>query len=220
MESLNTLYEQYNHLKSKLQNDVDSEITTNLLQSGITREYFDKVNTALELLLKFYDRHLSNIRIHDAVCASLNSQRKENVKFCMLIDIMRCYDGLDHPTSFNTPEGVALMMLVDKMIGEAKIERYEQLARVSSTTLELIDIIPYINECSYELGNRYSLFMSSIFEKVSLDMDKLYRRLIYNLCKPIAEVNGVITISEKDWLNEIALLNDDDPENDIDIKGL
>ena len=220
MESLNTLYEQYNHLKSKLQNDVDSEITTNLLQSGITREYFDKVNTALELLLKFYDRHLSNIRIHDAVCASLNSQRKENVKFCMLIDIMRCYDGLDHPTSFNTPEGVALMMLVDKMIGEAKIERYEQLARVSSTTLELIDIIPYINECSYELGNRYSLFMSSIFEKLSLDMDKLYRRLIYNLCKPIAEVNGVITISEKDWLNEIALLNDDDPENDIDIKGL
>lgn len=220
MESLNTLYEQYNHLKSKLQNDVDSEVTTNLLQSGITREYFDKANTAIELLLKFYDRHLSNIQIHDAVCASLNSQRKENVKFCMLIDIMRCYDGLDHPTSFNTPEGVALMMLMDKMIGESKIERYEQLAVVSSTTLELIDIIPYINECSYALGNRYSLFMSSVFEKTSPDMDKLYRRLIYNLCKHIAEVDGVITISEKDWLNEIALLNDDDPDNDIDIRGL
>ena len=132
----------------------------------------------------------------------------------MLIDIMRCYDGLNHPTSFNTPEGVALMMLMDKMIGQAKIER-KQLAVVSSTTLELIDIIPYINECSYELGNRYSLFMSSVFEKTSPDMDKLYRRLIYNLCKHIAEVDSVNTISEKDWLNEIALLNDNDPENDI-----
>ena len=220
MESLNTLYEQYNHLKTELQNDIDSEVTTNLLQSGITREYFDKVNTAIELLRKFYDRHLSNIRIHDAVSACLNNQRKENVKFCVLIDIMRCYDGLDHPTSFNTPEGVALMMLMDKMIGQAKIERYEQLAVVSPTTLALIDIIPYINDCSYALGNRSSLFMSSIFEKTSPDMDRLYRRLLYNLCKHIAEVDGVITISEKDWLNEIALLNDDNPDNDIDIKGL
>lgn len=220
MESLDTLYSQYNRLKEDLQENLDSEVTTSLLQSGITREYFDKVNTALELLQKFYNRHLKSNQIHDAVAAQLNSTRKENVKFCMLIDIMRCYDGLDHPTSFNTPEGVALMLLMDKMIGEAKIERYEQLAGVSSTTLELIDIIPYINECSYELGNRYSLFMSSVFEKVSPDMDKLYRRLIYNLCKHIAEVDGVITISEKDWLNEIALLNDDDPDNDIDIRGL
>ena len=215
MESLDTLYSQYNRLKEDLQENLDNEVTTNLLHSGITKEYFDKVNTAIELLQKYYDRHLTSNRIHEVVSAQLNSSRKENVKFCMLIDIMRCYEGLDHPTSFNTPEGVALMMLMDKMIGEAKIERYEQLADVSSTTLELIDILPYISECSYALGNRYSLFMSSIFEKTNHDMDKLYRKLLFNLCKHIAEVNGAITISEKDWLNEIALLNDDDPENDI-----
>ena len=219
MESLNTLYEQYNRLKTEIQGEIESDVTTNLLQSGITRGYYDKVNAAIELLQKFYDRHLTSNRIYDAVSTSLNSSRKENVKFCMLIDIMRCYDGLDHPTSFNTPEGAALMILLDKIIGQAQINRYEQLASVSSKTLELIDIIPYINECSYALGNRYSLFMSPIFEKVSPDMDRLYRKLLYNLCKHIAEVDGVITLSEKDWLNEIALLNDDDPDNDIDIRG-
>ena len=220
MESLNTLYEHYNRLKTELQGVIENDVTTNLLQSGITKDYYDKVNTAIELLQKFYDRHLTSNRIYDAVSTSLNSSRKENVKFCMLIDIMRCYDGLDHPTSFNSPEGVALMMLMDRTIGLAQINRFENLASVSSKTLELIDIIPYINECSYALGNRYSLFVSSVFEKTSPDMDKLYRRLIYNLCKHIAEVDGVITISEKDWLNEIALLNDDDPDNDIDIRGL
>ena len=220
MESLNTLYEHYNRLKTELQGEIESDVTTNLLQSGITLDYYDKVNTAIELLQKFYDRHLTSNRTYDAVSASLNSSRKENVKFCMLVDIMRCYDGLDHPTSFNTPEGVALMMLLDKTIGLAQINRYENLTSVSSKTLELIDIIPYINECSYALGNRYSLFLSSIFDKVFPDMDRLYRRLLYNLCKHIAEVDGLITISEKDWLNEIALLNDDDPDNDIDIRGL
>ena len=44
--------------------------------------------------------------------------------------------------------------------------------------------------------------------------------LLYNLCKKIAEVDGEISFSEKEWLNEIALLNDDDPDNDIDISGL
>ena len=220
MESLNTLYEHYNRLKTELQGVIENDVTTNLLQSGITKDYYDKVNTAIELLQKFYDRHLTSNRIYDAVSTSLNSSRKENVKFCMLIDIMRCYDGLDHPTSFNSPEGVALMMLMDRTIGLAQINRFENLASVSSKTLELIDIIPYINECSYALGNRYSLFLSSIFEKVSPDMDRLYRRLLYNLCKHIAEVDALITVSEKDWLNEIALLNDDDPDNDIDIRGL
>lgn len=220
MESLNTLYEQYNRLKTELQSDAECEVTTNLLLNGITRDYFDKVNTAIELLQKFYDRHLTSNRIYEAVSARLNSYRKENVKFCMLIDVMRCYDGLDHPTSFNTPEGAALMILLDRIIGPAQINRYEQLASVSSQTLGLIDIIPYINDCSYALGNRYSLFMTPIFEKISPDVDRLYRRLLYNLCKHIAEVDGVITLSEEDWLNEIALLNDDDPDNDIDIRGL
>ena len=110
MKSINILYEHYDRLKAELQGDLENDVTTNLLQSGITREYFDKVNAAIELLQKFYDRHLKSNQIHEAVAAQLNSTRKENVKFCMLIDIMRCYDGLDHPTSFNTPEGVALMM--------------------------------------------------------------------------------------------------------------
>lgn len=75
--------------------------------------------------------------------------------------------------------------------------------------------------CSEELGNRYSLFMSTIFEDIdAMDIDRLYRMLLYNLCKSIAEVDGVISPAEQDWLNEIALLNDDDPNNDIDVSGL
>ena len=205
---------------SAMQDDIESGLTTNVLQNGVTREYYDKVDKAIGLLLKFYERYLSNKRIQDALSAYLNDRRTENVKFCVLIDIMRCYDGLDHPTSFNTSEGVALMMLLDKLIGLAQIERYEQLAVVSSKTLDLIGIIPYINDCSYALGNRYSLLMSSILKQNVPEADRLYRKLLYNLCKHIAEVDGIITISEKDWLNEIALLNDDDPDNDIDIGGL
>lgn len=138
----------------------------------------------------------------------------------MLIDVLRCYDGLGHPTSFTTPEGIALMVLLGKNMSIGEINSYEQLETVNSATLSLIDIIPYISECSDELGQKYSLFMSTIFEKEASDIDRLYRMLLYNLCKRIAEVDGEISISEKEWLEEIALLADDDPDNDVDISGL
>jgi hypothetical protein len=49
---------------------------------------------------------------------------------------------------------------------------------------------------------------------------KIYRKLIYHLCKTIAEVDGQISEVEEDWLKEIALLNDNDLNNDIDVMGL
>ena len=190
-----------------------------MLRYGITEDYFHKVDKATELMKKFYEAKLANSAIRSAVEYRLNDYHAENVKFCLLIDVLRCYDGLNHPTTFTTPEGIALMMLLDKIIGNKEILSYGHLETVSSATLSLIDLVPYISECSEQLGSRYSLFLSGIFEKKAPAVDRLYRRLMYNLCKTIAEVDGEISVSEEEWLREIALLNDDDPDNDIDISG-
>lgn len=218
MEKFNELYDQYALYKEKAE-EADSEFTTDLLRYGITEDYFHKVVRATELMNKFYEAKLANSIIRSAVEYRLNDYHAENVKFCLLIDVLRCYDGLNHPTTFTTPEGIALMMLLDKIIGNNDIISYGQLETVSPATLSLIDLVPYISECSEQLGSRYSLFLSGIFEKKAPAVDRLYRRLMYNLCKTIAEVDGEISVSEEEWLREIALLNDDDPDNDIDISG-
>lgn len=220
MNSLDNLYEQYYNLIEKIQENTNSGFTTDLLQYGITKEYFEEVVKATGLLQNFYDKYLTIDNIRNAVFEKISDNHAENVKFCMLIDVLRCYDGLGHPTSFTTPEGIALMVLLGKIMSLGEINSYEQLETVNSATLSLIDIIPYISECSDELGQKYSLFMSTIFEKEASDIDRLYRMLLYNLCKRIAEVDGEISISEKEWLEEIALLADDDPDNDVDFSGL
>ena len=218
MDKFSDLYDQYALYKEKVE-ETDSEFTTDLLRYGITEDYFHKVVRATELMNKFYEAKLANSTIRSAVEYRLNDYHAENVKFCLLIDVLRCYDGLNHPTTFTTPEGIALMMLLDKIIGNNDIISYGQLETVSPATLSLIDLVPYISECSEQLGSRYSLFLSGIFEKKAPAVDRLYRRLMYNLCKTIAEVDGEISGSEEEWLREIALLNDDDPDNDIDISG-
>lgn len=218
MDKFSQLFDQYALYKEKVNED-DSDFTTNLLQYAITEDYFLKVNRAVELLIRFYETKLANTTIRKAVAYKLNHNHVDNVKFCLLIDVLRCYDGLNHPTTFTTPEGVALMVLLDKVIGEGKIISYKQLSEVDSATLLLIDLLPYLSECSEQLGSRYSLYLPTIFEKKAPNMERLYRRILYNLCKTIAEVDGEISAAEEEWLNEIALLNDDDPNNDIDING-
>ena len=219
MDKFSQLYDQYALYKEKVDED-NSAFTTNLLQYDIAKDYFIKVSRAVELLLRFYEAKLANAMIRNAVAYRLNHNHADNVKFCLLIDVLRCYDGLNHPTTFTTPEGIALMVFLDKIIGENIIMTYEQLSAVDSATLSLIDLVPYLSECSEQLGSRYSLYLPTIFEKKAPDMEKLYRRILYNLCKTIAEVDGEISAAEEEWLNEIALLNDDDPDNDIDISGL
>ena len=220
MESVENLYEQYYNLLEKIQESNSDNIATNLLQYDITQNYYTQVDKAAGLLKNFYEKYLIGADFEEAINERFHSNRAENVKFGLLVDALRCYDGLNHPTSFTTPEGIALMILLGKILCVGEIQSYEQLKSVNSAILSLIDIIPYISECSEELGNRYSLFLSSILEKKSPDVDRLYRMLLYNLCKKIAEVDGEISISEKEWLNEIALLNDDNPDNDIDISEL
>lgn len=220
MESIENLYEQYYNLTEKIMESNSEELSTNLLQYGITQDYYNQIDQATGLLNDFYEKYLKVNNIEYAVNKRFQCERAENVKFALLIDVFRCYDGLNHPTSFTTPEGIALMLLLGKILYIGQIDSYEQLETVNSATLSLIDIIPHISVCSDELGNRYSLFLSTILEKDYPDLDSLYRKLLYNLCKKIVEVDGKITLSEKEWLNEITLLNDDDPNNDIDVSGL
>ena len=216
MDKFNELYDQYALYKEKA-NEEELDFTTDLLRYGITEDYYHKVEKATELMNRFYDTKLANSTIRSAVEYRLNDYHAENLKFCLLIDVSRCYDGLNHPTTFTTPEGIALLMLLDKIIGNKDIMSYRQLEAVSPATLSLIDLVPYICECSEQLGSRYSLFLSGIFEKKAPAVDSLYRRLMYKFCKAIAEVDGEISVSEEEWLREIALLNDDDSNNDIDI---
>ena len=219
MEKFQSLYEQYSLLKGKLKENMN-DFSANLLQYGITEDYYRKVDEATELLLKFYDAKIANATIHNALAYRLNDNHAENGKMCLLIDVLKCYEGLSHPTTFTTPEGMALLLLLDKILGNREIKSYAHLGAVSSATLSLIDIIPYASDCSEGLGTNYSLYLPTILQKKSPKNVHLYRRLIYNLCKAIAEVDGEISEAEEDWLNEIALLNDDDPNNDVDISGL
>lgn len=139
MNSLDELYNQYSQLKENLQDSIADGLTTDLLQYGIKRDYYEQVDKATGVLIEFYHKYLTTSDVWSKIVEKLHDERGENVKFCLLVDVTNCYEGLDHPTSFTTPEGIALMILLGKVFGIGEIHSYEQLANVSSATLSLID---------------------------------------------------------------------------------
>lgn len=220
MESLNDYHFQLKSLMEKFTDDHCYDTAVDLSHNGVTESYYKSVSEAAQAIANFYKGHLSVPEVLQQTNVQYGFDTDTDVKLALIIDVLRCYDGLGHSTSFNTPEGIAIMIFLGKIYEVERIYSFKDLADIDSGTVSLIDIIPYIDQCSHEMGNTRTLLISTVLGKTSPDLDKLYRKLIYKLCKSIASVDGNIAIEEKEWLEEIAHLDDDDVTNDIEIEGL
>lgn len=194
--------------------------SANLLRSGIRKDYFERVRYAEDLLLDFCRRDVRPEALTAALVGAYGPALGADTGLCLLVDLVRCYGGLSHPTTFNTPEGVALMMFMGEVLQVGQVRHFAQLERVGSVTLSLVDLVPTVEAISLEVGEPRQLLLSRALVSVSKYKDIAYRRLIYRLCKAIAEVDGVLSVLEREWLDEVARLDDDDPRNDIDVSDI
>lgn len=219
MDSFDLYLERLEHWKSL----EDSGMTVNYHERGIDEVYFENIDKTSSLLIKFFHKYIENITVNRELFTTIGHHPKqtfEELKLCFVIDVYRCFNGLDHSTSFNTQEGFGLMLFLSKMYAPECVYTYKNIQDVSESTLGLIELVPYIAQCSYELPDReYELFISKLLLNVDPQKDVAYRRFLYSFCKAISEADGVISISEKEWLETILHLDDDDPTNDITIDG-
>ena len=220
MESLNSYHFQLKLLMEKFTDEHCYDTAVDLSQNGVTESYFGNVSDAAQAITDFYKEYLSLPDISKQISTKYSFDSESDVKLALIIDVLRCYDALGHSTSFNTPEGIAIMIFLGKIYEVERIYSFKDLSDIDFGTVSLIDIIPYIDQCSQEIGNTNTLLISSVLESTDPDADILYRQLLYKLCKSIASVDGNLAIEEKEWLEEIARLDDDDLTNDIDVNDI
>ncbi len=220
MESLNSYHFQLKLLMEKFTDEHCYDTAVDLSQNGVTESYFGNVSDAAQAITDFYKEYLSLPDFSKQINTKYSFDSESDVKLALIIDVLRCYDGLGHSTSFNTPEGIAIMIFLGKIYEVERIYSFKDLSDIDFGTVSLIDIIPYIDQCSQEIGNTNALLISSVLESTDPDADILYRQLLYKLCKSIASVDGNLAIEEKEWLEEIARLDDDDLTNDIDVNDI
>lgn len=202
----------------------EDEITVDLSESGVTPEYFDKVDNASSWLISFYNRYVATTLVHNTLYDNTLLYKRrtyDDLKLCLMIDVIRCYQGLDHPTSLNSKEGLGLLILLIKMYKPSYVLTYEGLSAIPESIINLDSLVPYVGACSDEINiSSDKSIISTLLQLVKPKEDKLFREIFYRFCEAISEADGNISISEREWLMCILHLDDDDITNDINIDSI
>lgn len=198
----------------------NDEFSVDLSGVNVTEAYFDNFDWAAQNIVTFFDNHLVNSDVHKAFYDVLVGPRRRNyddMKFCLLIDIERCYVGLNHSTSPNTPEGIALLLLLTRLFMPQKLFGYAGLNQVPESVINLDAIVAYASMGSEEIDiPADELVIARLLAEVKPNSEVLYRKVIYRFCEAISEVDGTVSRSEDEFLKAILRL-DDDPDNDIEM---
>lgn len=201
------------------QNYNSHDIMTDLTISGVTQDYFNVIDQRSDALLEFYLKETENPQLRNNlrdIVDIRDYKDKDDLMLCLLMDIVFCFESMDHPTSLNTCEGLALLNIMEKIYRPDYYMSFEDLSEVPSFIINLDSMLSYIEGCIEEvkLIKEQSL-VSVLLQKINPDSDKEYRILLYRLCEAISEADGLISISEKELLMTILRLDDDDVTNDI-----
>lgn len=196
-----------------------NDITVDLTSSGITREYYAKIDERSDDILDFFQKNIANQVVRDALkdIANIEGYRNDDdLMLCLLMDIVHCFDGLDHPTRLSTCEGIALLNVMEKVYRPDYYMSFEELSEVPSFIINLDAMVTYIAACieATDIVKSQSI-VSALLQKVNPEADKEYRILLYRFCEAISDVDGIISIPEREFLMNILRLDDNDTTTDI-----
>lgn len=201
-----------------------AEPLTSDLSTNVDERYFDNVDYATSSVVTFYEDYIADTRLHVALHERVNTRRRKNyddLKLMLMIDIVRAYEGLHHPTRLNSPEGIALFLLLVKLFRPDYFVTYEGLKAIPEEIINLDGIVPYISGCSAQIDvPEKESVISTLLLAVRPKAERMYRIILYRLFESVAKVDGVITEHEQDYLKKLLHLDDDDIYNDIVIDSI
>lgn len=217
MNAFDRYFEQLRYVTS-INPDIDA-VTSDLTSSGVTREYFNKIDERCNNLLDFFQEKVTKQDVRDALQGIVTMegyQDDEDLMLCLLMDFVHCFEGLDHRTSLNSREGLALLNVIAKVYRPDYYMSFEELSEIPQFIINLDSMVSYIGGCIEETDvMKNQSIVSVLLQIVNPEADKEYRILLYKLCEAISEADGVISISEREFLMNVLRLDDDDVTNDI-----
>lgn len=196
-------------------------ITVDVLNPETTKDYFDSIDIATTMLFSFFERYIANSKMRSVLQRYVNTRHRKNyddLKLVLVADVIRAYQGMNHSTRLQSPEGIAILLLLVKLFCPNYYIAYETLKAIPEEIINLDGIIPYISECSDSIAvPEDEIIISTLLEEANPRADLTYRICLYNLCEAVSKVDGFISPSEKEYIMTLLHLDDDDVNNDINV---
>jgi hypothetical protein len=205
------------------QNYDDTAFPSDLTGSGITKEYFSKIDQLSDSLLAFIQDKVITPDVIQKATKSFPFEGKgpEGVMLCFLMELVNCYEEMNHRTNLSSSEGIALLNILEKVYRPDYYMAYEYLSEVPQIIINLDEMVVYISNCIEAAPQvKIGSLISFLLQDIDAQADKDYRIRMYYLCEAISEADGKITVSESDYLKSLLRLDDNDINNDIIIDSI
>ena len=205
------------------QNYDDAAFPSDLATSGITEEYFSKIDLLSDTLLAFLQDKVivPEVMKEASHIFPFEGREKDGVLLCFLMELVNCYGEMNHRTNLTSCEGIALLNILAKVYRPDYYMAYKFLSEVPQIIINLDEMVSYINKCievASQLKN--GSLVSFLLQRIEPEVDMEYRIRMYYLCEAISEADGKITLLESDYLKSLLRLDDDDLNNDIIIDSI
>ena len=182
----------------------------------ITEEYYDLVTKAAEDVYNDYERVLKlckndpSLDIKDVnltLDESLIMNANEKIRLLFILDIIRCYKGLEHNIDLDSKDGFGLFYFTALVTGCSPKKPYADLSTIKAEYMAEVErltktVMPNVDAASIP----HEMFLIS---KLLASKDtKLHRKFlvdIYRFSSIIAKADNTVTDEEANWLSSILI---------------
>ena len=128
---------------------------------------------------------------------------KDKIHFYMLMDILNCYNGLEHPVELDKKEGLALLLYAVLHFNNGEIELdYSKLDMLKAKCTDYIeDYLIQLNDSLKELNAPFCIELC--LKEYDSQLHDKYIVLMYRYASLIAKADGKVSETEVNWLNMI-----------------
>ena len=192
--------------------------TAVLEKYGIGERYYNDI-AGVTLKLGEFKKSLGlNVSALDAIDAAYawqDEDKDQHAMYLIMIDALRCFEGLGTPVSLDTKEGFALIALTWSLMSNEEMPKYEDLWKFYELASGTAGFIQSVKHFADEAYAKDTLALPDVLAKFDYDLRDKYFVLLFRWASIVANVDGTLTEQEKSWLARLTSLRAKSPRNVI-----
>lgn len=190
-----------------------------LKQYGVSEEYFNEIAAASKNLADFKKSVCLNISALDAISSAFawpDNDKEGHINYLISIDALRCFEGSGVTLALDTVEGFGLLALSWALISKDNYPEYKNVGFFFNTASQTADYIQTLKKFANGHFPKGRLVFPDLLFSCGSDLRERYLTLLSKWASTVAKADGTVTDKEKDWLEKLANLKDEEPQPSIE----
>lgn len=173
---------------------------------GIPEQYFNDVKSVCQKISEFKESLSLNLTVIDKISKYFpwpDNNHKDHITHLIMMDALRCLDGLGEVVALDSREGFGLSALSWALMCDQGFPEYKNFENFQETSSVMMNFIQSVKSFAVESFNADKLVLLEILAQCDSKLLDKYVVLLHQWALIVAKADGKITEQEEAWLAEL-----------------